>query len=78
MTYYIRAFIKGDQVAGVNSCADPIINDAIISDFEASVTCEVEGDYEFAADILPLLGWTGGILTGVNTLSQVVHVYPRP
>lgn len=78
MTYYIKALVKDGIVSHVSSATDPITYQGVSAEADISVTCEVEGEYEFAADILPLLGWDGAALTGVNTLSQVVHVYPRP
>ena len=74
MTWYINAYIINDDVAHIHCCDLPINSTAIeIDENFIKVVAEVDGEYQDAGVVLPLLSWDGKALSGVPIISQHVE-----
>ena len=74
MTYYISAWIVGGTVSSLE-CAQTPITENHMPDmaFDFRVVAEVDGEYQDASEVLPLLSWDGEALSGVSIISQTVE-----
>lgn len=74
MTWYLKAYIIENNVAHIQ-CSDlPIENPALEIEYQyIEVSAEVNGEYQDASEVLPLLSWDGQALSGVSIISQTVE-----
>jgi hypothetical protein len=74
MTYFIAAWIVDAEITLVESDTSPIVqNHAPDTPFDFRVIAEVDGEYQDAGVVLPLLSWDGKALSGVPIISQHVE-----
>ena len=75
MTYFIASWILNDQIVMVESDTSEITqNHAPELLCDLRVIAEVEGEYQDAGVVLPLLSWDGKALSGVPIISQHVEI----
>lgn len=73
MTWYLRAYVIDGQVAHVHCDTEIIERDIVnISVDCLRVSAEVEGEYQHAGAIFPVLTWDGEKLGGVPVVNQAV------
>lgn len=76
MTWHLRAYVIGNQVAHVYCSTEPIDHDNIkVPENCLRVSAEIDGEYQHAGVVFPSLTWDGATLGGVPVVSQEISPY---